>query len=86
MRNPYIRCIECDGASWQAAADDRLVLSATIIVPSGNSCATVNVRIDKGEAQAWPKDTAAPLEGVDLNRLEFAGDSGDVVLIVGNTR
>jgi hypothetical protein len=44
------------------------------------------VRVDGGTAQAWPKDTAAPLVGVDLSRLEFSGDNGDLVLIVGNTR
>ncbi|MCP4248084.1 MAG: hypothetical protein GY778_13640 [bacterium] len=74
-----------DGSTWTAAGPANVVQNATVCVPSGNT-ADVNVRVDGGASQVWPKDTAAPLNGVDLSRLEFSGTADDRVVIVGSTR
>lgn len=86
--NAYIKSLALT-TDWQQVASAPTIVSAKLIVPSGNPSSAVNVRVNGGDTQVWAKNTAAELVGVDLSTLEFkATDTtiGNYVIVVGYTR
>jgi hypothetical protein len=83
MNNVIMRKIDVT-ADYQPLASERIVVSATISTPPGNS-ANVIFKTPEGSEVGWISGEWHHFRSIDLSEIQIKGAAGDTVTIIGGS-